>query len=291
MRTEEEMLQLILSVAQQDERIRVVAMNGSRTNLQVPKDFLQDYDVVFIVTELESFLSDGTWVDVFGERIIMQMPDAMAMFSPEPRGRFAYLMLFVDGNRIDLTLIPLGQAEDYAKEDSLTVLLLDKDNRMPSLPPPTDKDYWIKPPSEEFFSDCCNEFWWVSTYVAKGLWRKEITYAKSHLDGVLRRMLMQMLEWKVGSQTDFTVSAGKCGKYLKGHLPQQNWDALIATYADGSYDATWEALFAACNLFRETAIAVAAHFSFDYPIEDDRLVRDYLDHIRMLARGSHLRPA
>ena len=49
------MLDLILSVAKNDERIRAVILNGSRVNDKIPKDDLQDFDVVFLVKELDSF--------------------------------------------------------------------------------------------------------------------------------------------------------------------------------------------------------------------------------------------
>lgn len=158
MRTEEEMMRLILRVAGDDERIRVVAMNGSRTNPNVPRDIFQDYDIVYLVTDMDSFFSDEGWIDVFGERIIMQTPEDMAMFPPELDGGFSYLMQFTDGNRIDLTLLPLDKAEAYAQKDKLTLVLLDKDGSMPELVPPTDEDYWVRPPSAKFFADCCNEF-------------------------------------------------------------------------------------------------------------------------------------
>ncbi|MCG8501592.1 MAG: aminoglycoside 6-adenylyltransferase, partial [Firmicutes bacterium] len=58
MRTEREMFDLILSVADNDERIRAVYMNGSRTNPNVGKDIYQDYDIVFMVSETKSFLED-----------------------------------------------------------------------------------------------------------------------------------------------------------------------------------------------------------------------------------------
>ena len=46
MRSEEEMMNLILQVAKDDERVRAVYLNGSRTNPNAPKDRFQDYDVV-----------------------------------------------------------------------------------------------------------------------------------------------------------------------------------------------------------------------------------------------------
>lgn len=43
MRTEE-MFQLIMDVAKQEEHIRAVGMVGSRTNVKAPKDSFQDFD-------------------------------------------------------------------------------------------------------------------------------------------------------------------------------------------------------------------------------------------------------
>ena len=187
MRTEKEMLSLILDVAQKDERVRVVGMNGSRTNPNVPKDIYQDYDVVYVVSEMKSFINDPTWIDVFGKRIILQTPEAMNMFPPELGNWFSYLMLFEDGTRIDLILVPLNELDKYVHDDKLINILLDKDGRLPQLPPSSDIDYWVKKPTSAFFDDCCNEFWWLSTYVAKGLCRNELPYAIDHLTANTRR--------------------------------------------------------------------------------------------------------
>jgi len=90
-RTEQEMVDLILDFARQDERVRVVAMNGSRANPVAPRDAFQDYDIVFVVTDMASYLADDAWLEVFGRRVIMQKPDAMELFPPDGRARFAYL--------------------------------------------------------------------------------------------------------------------------------------------------------------------------------------------------------
>lgn len=47
MRSEQEILDLILNTAQADERIRAVVMNGSRVNPNAPRDPFQDYDVIY----------------------------------------------------------------------------------------------------------------------------------------------------------------------------------------------------------------------------------------------------
>jgi len=45
MRTEPEVLDLIIGIAKADERIRAVQMQGARTNPNVPSDSFQDFDI------------------------------------------------------------------------------------------------------------------------------------------------------------------------------------------------------------------------------------------------------
>jgi len=288
MRTSIEIIELVLSYAVNDARIRAVGLNGSRTNPNAPKDLFQDFDIVYVVTEMNSFIEDQHWIDVFGERIIMQTPGNMSMFSSDFGERFSYLMLFTDGNRIDLTLVSNVEKDTYYKEDKLTVILLDKDNSLPELLPPTDEDYWVKRPSAEFFSDCCNEFWWVSTYVAKGLWRREILYAGEHLNNIMRPMLLKMLEWKVGIENSYSVSIGKYGKYLKKYLSENDWQELLSTYANGSCKDMWRVLFAILVLFRSTAIFVADGLGYEYSREEDDKVTAYLEHIKQLSPNAKI---
>ncbi|MGE7690349.1 aminoglycoside 6-adenylyltransferase [Lysinibacillus sp. NPDC097214] len=276
MRLEKEMMQLILKVANEDDRVRAVGMNGSRANSNVPKDNLRDYDIVYLVSDLQSFLNNPDWVDVFGKRIIMQTPEDMELIPPELDGRFTYLMLFEDGNRIDLMLIPIEEKGEYCSEDGLTIILLDKDGNMPKLAEPTDKEYWVKKPSSVFFADCCNEFWWISTNVAKGLWREEILYAYEHLNNA-REMLLTMFEWKVGIETKFSLSVGKNSKYLERYVTKDIWERLMKTYPNGDYEHVWNSLFEMICLFEQVAIEVADILEYQYPYEEANKVKDYLN--------------
>ena len=57
MRTETEMFDVILQTAKVLQ-VDAVAMSGSRTNPKAPKDELQDYDVVYIVEDLDGLIAD-----------------------------------------------------------------------------------------------------------------------------------------------------------------------------------------------------------------------------------------
>lgn len=278
------MLHLILSTAQTDPRVRAVIMNGSRANPNARRDIFQDFDIVYLVTEIASFKADPAWIDLFGERMILQLPDDMADPPPEPGG-YAYLIQFLDGNRIDLTLYPVDKLNTMAR-DSQSILLLDKDGIVAPFPPARDRDYLPQPPTAQQFDDCCNEFWWVSTYVAKGLWRGELPYAKIHLDEYVRSQLMKMLTWYVGMKTNFQKSPGKMGKYLDQCLEPELWKLLLHTYADDRYEKNWDALETMGELFRCTARPVAAHFGFAYPFGDDERVSAHIRHVRGLPKDA-----
>jgi aminoglycoside 6-adenylyltransferase len=285
MRSEEEMLNLIVRTAQQDERIRAVILNGSRANPNALRDPFQDFDVAYFVTEVEPFKYNDAWLERFGERMIMQMPEDMEDPPPANDGCFIYLMQFADGNRIDLTLVPLEMVGE-TEEESLSVLLLDKDGRFEGLAPADERDYLPRPPTAKAFDDCCNEFWWLCPYVAKGLWREEILYAKFFLDPLIRNQLMKMVWWYIGQRTSFSLNPGKFGKHFRQHLEPELWEMLLQTYSDADYERTWEALFTSGELFRRLAVAVAREFGFDYPQGDDERVSAFLRHVRQLPRDA-----
>jgi aminoglycoside 6-adenylyltransferase len=282
MRNEKEMLDLILNFARNNENIRVVVMNGSRANPNVKKDILQDFDIACLIKDISPYVRNDRIPHYFGEILILQEPENMQDPPAEQNGHYAYLMQFMDGNRIDLSFYALDQLESVIN-DSLTVLLLDKDNLVKTLPPSNDSDYLPTMPTEKQFQDCCNEFWWVTPYVAKGLWRGELTYAKCMLeDVVIHEQLLKMLTWYFGIKTGFQKAPGKLGKYIKEDIEPEIWTELENTYSDSNFENIWEALFTAGRLFRCMAKDVALSFGFEYPQQDDDNVSQYIRRIKDL---------
>lgn len=285
MRTEQEMYELILRIAKDEPRIRAVLLNGSRANPNAPKDIFQDFDIVYIVTTAKPFVRNMEWIKRFGELMILQMPEDMQEPPPSGEGGFTYLMQFTDGNRIDLGIYPLEKLDEKIR-DSLSVLLLDKDGIIPPLPPPNESDYLTRPPTRKSFAACCNEFWWVCPYVAKGLWREEIIYAKIMLDQIVRAELNKMLAWYIGAKTQFAQNPGKFGKYFQRYLDPEISNMLLKTYSGSGYAETWEALIMMGHLFRRVAIPTAQQFGYEYPHEDDRQVSAHLEHVRNLPKDA-----
>ena len=286
MRSGVELKRLILEIASKDRRIRSVLLNGSRVNSNITPDKYQDFDIVFIVTELAGFTSNHEWVNLFGEIIIWQLPDEMANVMADP-DVFRYLMIFDDGNRIDLTLYQIDKVEKNYWPDSLTICLLDKDNLFDGLLLPNESDYFIKQPSEKEFKDTCNEFWWVSTYVAKGLLRNEITYAKEMLETIVRPMFMKLIEWKIGIENDFSVSFGKAGRFMYRYLSNEYYTKVLHTYSDFNIENNWQALFTMIELFVQTSIEVSTQLKFQINKREQQNSIHYLRQLYVEQKNYH----
>ena len=253
MRTEAEMLDVILKIAE-TLQVEAVAMSGSRTNQKASKDEFQDYDVVYVVENLDELIIDLSWLDQFGKRIIEQhvLLDH----------RRLYLMLFEDGNRIDLTLCPKDHIQEWVDSEANYTVLEDKMGLfMPHSPSP--QRYWADPASQIDFEKVCNEFWWVSAYVVKGIHRKQLIYATDHLYGNCQQELLKVLAWQVTADKG-TIDVGKNYKYLFQYLPAEKEKEFSNLLDFSSLDKITQSLFATMQLFHQEAQFLAHKMGFDY---------------------------
>ncbi len=282
MRTSAEMFTLFHSMAASDERIRVMTLEGSRVNPGITPDVWQDYDITFLVTEVESFRKSDDWLAAFGDIVLMQQPEAMELFPPDfPAGWFSYLMLFSDGVKIDLTLVPVTDIRNYLSQDPLIQVLLDKDGICPELPPPSDERFWVQRPGAAFVRDCANEFLFVSTYVAKGLLRGELLFANWHFEQILRVELHRMLGYLAGVRNHFPLNTGKHDKWLPQFLSVQERAELFETYRLESIESCWNALSAAMQLFTDAMREVCDSLAYEVPLDTEKVKR-YIETLRHL---------
>ncbi|WP_375555110.1 aminoglycoside 6-adenylyltransferase [Streptococcus nidrosiense] len=256
MRTETEMMNLILQISE-TLKVEAVVLSGSRTNQKIQTDEFQDYDVVYIVDDLDYLTSDLSWLDQFGNRLIEQHNIL--------GNRRLYLMLFEDGNRIDLTLCPKDHINEWVDSEAGFTVLVDEKGLFESyLPSP--KRYWTNPASETDFEISCNEFWWVSAYVVKGICRNQLIYAIEHLYGICQQELLKILAWQVASDGG-TVDIGKNYKYLFNYIPAEKEKELSNLLDFSSLDKITQSLLAAMQIFHQEAQTLAQKMGFEYDRE------------------------
>ncbi|EMG34832.1 aminoglycoside 6-adenylyltransferase [Streptococcus oralis] len=255
-RSEAKMLRLILETAE-TLQVNAVAMSGSRTDTKAPKDEFQDYDVVYVVDDLDNLTSDLSWLDQFGTRIIEQH-NVLG-------NRRLYLMLFEDGNRIDLTLCPTEYIQEWVDSEAGFTVLEDKKGLFePYFPSP--QRFWTSPASAIDFEKACNEFWWVSAYVVKGICRKQAIYATDHLYGICQQELLKVLAWRFAADKG-TIDIGKNYKYLFNYLPAEKEKEFSNLLDFSSLDKITQSLYATMELFHQEAQSLAQKMGFNYDKE------------------------
>lgn len=275
MRAPNEIIELILNIAKADEDIRAVLMTGSRANPDCPTDIYQDFDIVYIVKDVKPYWDNMAWIESkFGMPSLIQKPESMQLIPPDADGNYAYLMIFPDGNRIDLQIT----TDLYEDDGEPAIVLLDKDGNMPKIE--IKQDFWyVQKPEHKSFSDCCNEFHWCLNNVAKGIARDELSYAMEQFH-LVRDMLIQMLKWYVGVNNNFSISVGKKGKYFKKLLPAEIYGSFTKTYSDANYEHMWKAAFEMLYLFGKVARNVAEQLMFHYDEAEEKGIENYMKQVK-----------
>ena len=174
-------------------------------------------------------------------------------------------MLFEDGNRIDLTLCPKDHIQEWVDSEADHTVLKDEKGLFESYTTSPQR-YWTNPASPIDFEKACNEFWWVSAYVVKGICRKQVIYAMDHLYGICQQELLKILAWQVARDRG-AVDIGKNYKYLFNYLPIEKEKEFSALLDFSSLDKITHSLFATMQLFYQEAQYLAQKMDFNYDRE------------------------
>lgn len=278
MRSEEEMLNLILQFANQDDTILAVTMNGSRANRDCIRDKYSDFDIQYIVGDIKPFIKNKKWMEFFGDILIAQEPADWFShpYDMESKDQYPFLMQFTDGNRIDLVFVHKEKMEQFNNEVEPRKILLNKNNKVKIKEIISTEAFNIAKPTEKEFHDVVNEFLWLSLYVFKGIKRKELCFAKRFMDIDEIGLICKMISWKIGIDTGFSVSLGKSYKNIKRYLNEKEMERFSGIYPNGRYVDIYEKLLYAIDYFEENAVCVAKKLGFQIDIHQIDNIRNYL---------------
>ncbi len=147
------------------------------------------------------------------------------------KNRWCWLMQFMDGNRLDLK---------------------------------------IQPVSSEF-DDSITEFFWVSTYVLKGILRGELLYANTFFESIVREELYRLLTWRIGRDTDFSLSVGKAHKRLPAYF-----EGLESLYDLSDLTRTGQALSTALKMANDLLPSLSHDLQLTYDVATVDRTTDYI---------------
>ena len=267
MRSEKEVIDTVLNTAREDEAVRAVI----RTNL-VPKREFDYYNFCFVVSDIKKFDGD-VFADCFGERILLYRADRNY---PEifPGGTKAHLMVFDDGITIAINVMGrddfLSRYNGEQKSENVWIgdtylKILDKDGLLPEIERLDEKQTWFcQKPSEEEFSEICNEFWWVLKTYAEYTLRKELPSAMFYLNMAVRDLLNTMIRWDLFLQAGHPVNMGILDSNMEKLLGEEKFSIYKKTYPAADYESRWYALDSVVKLWSMIAEDVSRHCGYSY---------------------------
>lgn len=285
----DEVMRRLIAWGERRAAVRAMLLTSTRAVPNAAVDALSDYDAILVVSDIQPFVADRSWLEDFG-------PVLVAYWDPvHPNPEYGVeqvgnVIQYADGLKIDFTLWPVELLRRIvaapallAELDAGYIVLLDKDHLTDGMKAPTYTAYIPIRPTDEAFQKAIEDFFSDVPYVAKCLWRDQLFPVKWCLDYDMKHIfLRQMLEWRMECDHHWSVPVGALGKGLKQRLPPDIWSELEQTYAGAGIVANWEALFKTVALFRRVAIEVAEHLGYAYPYDLDRRVTAYVQHMRQL---------
>ena len=269
MRTEQEIIDMVLDTARADDAVRAVI----RTNLLPIKEYLYSYQFCFIVDDVEKYSDDKAFETCFGKRVLLYRGDKNypEMFP----GTKAHLMVFEDG----ITLVINTMDKDtflsrFNRENSYENVwigdtyqkILDKDNILPDIERLEEtQTIFADTPTKEIFDNTCNEFWWVMKTFAEYTLRKELPSAMFYLNVAVRDLLNKMLRWHIFLKSGKPVDMGILDSKLEELLEDDLFALYKNTYPTADYDQIWSAFNAVATLWNKAGNMVADSCGFLYP--------------------------
>ena len=280
MRTEKDIIDLVIKTAAEDEAVRAVI----RTDLLPVRKNLRAYNFYFVVNDIRRFDDDGVFETCFGERALLfrgdrNYPD---MFP----GAKAHLMVFRDGVTIavhimdkDTFLARYNGADTHENVwiGDTFVKLLDKDGALPHIERLEEtQTMFAEMPDEQQFIGCCNEFWWVMKTFAEYTLRRELLPAMFYLNNAVRGLLNDMLRRHIYLREGRPVDMGILDSNMERLLEPELYQLCQKTYPDADFAHIHSAREAAADLWSIAARSVAERCGFIYPHETEQAMREFI---------------
>ncbi len=261
-----EIMQKLVSLAKGLELIQAMILFGSRVRSKNTADKYSDYDIIFLVKDVDYFLNTDQWLTQIEEYYI-SFQEPTAACGQERR------VFFRDAMDMDFLFYDVKGAERLVADHTIQAffsrgyrILVDKIdfNSVIERNKPFEE---IKTNfSEKEFINLANTFWFHSIWSVKKILRGEIWSAKKCVDGYMKDLLRQMLEEysKAVYSNDFEVWHD--GRFIDDWIDQSIKKQLKASY--GIYDATdiLRALNNTMQLFSEVSVKTAVILDYAYPI-------------------------
>jgi len=281
-------LKKIINWANSTDQIRALILSGSLAG-KGKMDKLSDYDIALYGTDFH-FIQDDNWINEI-QNYWVCIHDKFRFLNQDIPSR---LTIFDAYFKVDFSFYPMKLLHEIAAIKTLPddynigyQILLDKDEILTKMPPPSFEGFVIKKPGEKSFEENVNEFWFECYHVAKYLYRNELWTAKLR-DMATKELLRQMLEWQEADKREWKFSAKNSGKEMQSWLSENSWQALHHCFGNFDKQDSWRALNNTIQLFRKAATETAHLLRYEYNKELDNYISGFINELENLQNGHNI---
>lgn len=265
----------VLEIAVEHPGIRAVFQTGSRVNPVVSRDIMQDYDIIYCVKDVQTFIEPQGFLEKLGNPILVHTPHPKTATTMAPEKTHRLFALYEEGFSVDFIFYPVEDISELIAKETLLLILMDKDNLISQLPGSSDIGYRVTRPTKYEFAKVVEIYFYQITQTVKHLYRANAVAAIDEYDGA-RDALHQMLAWVTALEKDFKINVGKNYRFLDENLNEEWREIYHDTFSSLDPTTFWEALLKSMTLFRRTGLEVAESLSFEYPKQQDVRVSAYV---------------
>ncbi|WP_211335894.1 aminoglycoside 6-adenylyltransferase [Nocardia pseudobrasiliensis] len=264
----------VIDWARSRSDIRAVLRTGSRARGDGRVDALSDHDIELFTSEVDKYAGTDAWVGELGAV-------AVNIELEGPYDNPAHLVVFADGTKADLQVVPLDLLAEFV-EDGLDELhergyqvLFERDGATAALPAATGAAPRAETPDAARFRAHCAEFWFEIAHLPRYLARGELWVVKSR-DWETKELLLTAIEWHALAHFGADHDIWHGGTRMREWTAPGVWERVEAMFAIA--DPLRQAQ-AAGDLFAELTREIAAARGFRYPEEIERAIRPQLERL------------
>ena len=285
MLTYDDLIECYTAWAESTPDVRAALILGSRARTDHPADEWADLDILAFVNNPEQFIQSSDWATLIA-------PAWLSFIERTGDGKsWERRTLYEGGLDVDVALDPAewmqGLLGEELPADVVDILrrgvriLVDKDGVLAKLQErPLPETTLFQKPSEAEFVNSTSDFWYHTLWSAKHLRRGELWWAKGCVDGYLKHLLQQMLEWHAHAQKGEKYDTWLRGRFLEEWADPRAVQVLPYTFAHYDADDIAHALIATMTLYRwledETVLAWGYTVPREGEVEAGKLARALL---------------
>jgi aminoglycoside 6-adenylyltransferase len=279
MNSYKDILDKLVLFADESELIQAMILFGSRARVRNVADEYSDYDIIFLVNDIDYFLNTDEWLKQI-EKCYISFQEPTAAGGQECR------VFFRDAMDMDFLFYNAKDSKRLAADNALKsffsrgyTILVDKIDFKSEIEhnKPFDESKVIF--SEKEFINLANTFWFHTIWSMKKILRGEIWSAKCCVDGYMKDLLRQMLEGYTKAINGIDFDVWHDGRFFDTWVDKEIRKQLKTAY--GTYDAVdiLRAMNVTIHIFGEVARKTAAILDYDYPIAAETYAEEQIKYL------------